>query len=66
MSRREKYDPQRDAHDSYYAAIEAKRIRAVLQAYGFSAFKAAEIALDASRGDEYARQFIKLAEDSAA
>lgn len=33
----------------------------VLKAAGFSAFKAAEIALDAERGDAYARAWIAVA-----
>jgi hypothetical protein len=32
-----------------------------LKAYGLSAFKAAEVALDAKRGDRYAMQWVKLA-----
>lgn len=32
-----------------------------LRRYGFSGFKAAEIVLDAIRGDKYARSFVGLA-----
>ena len=32
-----------------------------LKRYGFSAFKAAEIALDYQRGDAYASKFVSLA-----
>ena len=61
------HDPAKDAHDSYYAAIEAIRQRGdvtQLKSFGFSALKAEEIALDGRRGDKYARQFIKLARDA--
>ncbi len=33
----------------------------MLKRFGFSPFKAAEIALDAARGDQYALAFVKLA-----
>lgn len=37
------------------------RIYTMLKAYGFSPMKAAEIVLDASRGDQYAMLFVRLA-----
>ncbi len=37
------------------------RVYRMLIAYGFSAFKAAEISLDAIRGDRYARQIAGIA-----
>jgi hypothetical protein len=36
------------------------RIYAALKAFGFSAFKAAEIMLDAERGDKYALSVVRL------
>lgn len=39
---------------------------AALKAYGHSPFKAAEIALDARRGDHYAVQHLELARRSVA
>lgn len=38
-----------------------KRAYEALKAYGFSAFKALEITLDASRGDPFALNIVRLA-----
>lgn len=36
---------------------------AILKAYGFSPAKAAEVVIDANRGDEHAKRFVELARE---
>ena len=50
--------------DEPLAKTFVRETASMLKRYGFSAFKAAEIELDARRGDAYALHFVRLAVES--